>query len=249
MTEDWARPVVAWEIQARDAEALRRFYAELFNWQIGDGPVMRIPAGVGGPQPGPIGQIRRVVQRLGADTALAFLQEVQQIEANGGLMLPDGSRRRTPGGVYFHLVRQRVSKKDRSAIFFAPAQRERQSKLSQTAAPAADAAPTEPEDIVIPHATGEVRTVKITVIGRPGRITRDPRGFVTVAMQQAKLPALPKGVPAPPAAPTSYTVYIAQKQWNKVADGMRQDSVRVAMSSNVSGILGGSESSLLRSTG
>jgi predicted enzyme related to lactoylglutathione lyase len=59
VTEDWARPVVHWEIQARDAPALRAFYAQLFNWQIGDGPVMRIPPGVGGPEPGPGGHIRQ----------------------------------------------------------------------------------------------------------------------------------------------------------------------------------------------
>ena len=59
MTEDWPRPVVHWEIQARDAQALRNFYAQLFNWQIGDGPVMRIPPGVGGPEPGPGGHIRQ----------------------------------------------------------------------------------------------------------------------------------------------------------------------------------------------
>lgn len=59
MAEDWARPVVQWEIRARDPELLRRFYSRLFNWEIGDGPIMQIPAGVGGPQPGPAGHIRK----------------------------------------------------------------------------------------------------------------------------------------------------------------------------------------------
>jgi predicted enzyme related to lactoylglutathione lyase len=59
MTEDWARPLVHWEIQARDPGLIRDFYSRMFNWPIGDGPVMRIPAGVGPPEPGPAGQIRR----------------------------------------------------------------------------------------------------------------------------------------------------------------------------------------------
>ncbi|HEY7294568.1 MAG TPA: VOC family protein [Dehalococcoidia bacterium] len=59
MAEDWARPVVHWEIQARDAEKQRAFYSQLFNWQIGAGPVMGIPPGVGGPEPGPAGHIRQ----------------------------------------------------------------------------------------------------------------------------------------------------------------------------------------------
>ena len=58
MVQDWARPVVHWEIEARDAERQRAFYADLFNWQIGEGFIMEIPAGIGGPEPGPAGHIR-----------------------------------------------------------------------------------------------------------------------------------------------------------------------------------------------
>lgn len=58
MSTDWARPVVHFEIEARDPDAQRTFYAELFNWDIGDGPIMNIPAGIGGPEPGPAGHIR-----------------------------------------------------------------------------------------------------------------------------------------------------------------------------------------------
>ena len=58
MGQDWARPVVHWEIEARDPDRLRAFYGELFNWQIGDGPIMNIAPGVGGPEPGPAGHIR-----------------------------------------------------------------------------------------------------------------------------------------------------------------------------------------------
>src|SRR3989442_4792282 len=59
MDRDWARPVVHWEIEARDPDRLRAFYREMFNWSIGDGPIMQIPAGIGGPEPGPAGHIRQ----------------------------------------------------------------------------------------------------------------------------------------------------------------------------------------------
>lgn len=58
MTRDWARPVVHWEIEAKDPEVSRAFYSALFNWNITDGPIMDIPAGIGGPEPGPGGHIR-----------------------------------------------------------------------------------------------------------------------------------------------------------------------------------------------
>lgn len=58
MTSQWARPVVHWAIEAIDPERQRAFYAELFHWTIREGSIMSIGAGVGGPEPGPAGQIQ-----------------------------------------------------------------------------------------------------------------------------------------------------------------------------------------------
>ena len=54
---DWVRPIVHWEIRARDPELQRTFYGALFSWPIGDGPIMNIPSGLGGPEPGPAGHM------------------------------------------------------------------------------------------------------------------------------------------------------------------------------------------------
>ena len=59
MSDDWARPVVHWDLRARDPEVLGAFYGELFNWPVGAGPIKRIPAGIGGPEPGPGGHIHQ----------------------------------------------------------------------------------------------------------------------------------------------------------------------------------------------
>jgi predicted enzyme related to lactoylglutathione lyase len=45
VAEDWARPVVHWEIVARDPVRQAGFYRELFHWEIGDGPIMQVPPG------------------------------------------------------------------------------------------------------------------------------------------------------------------------------------------------------------
>lgn len=98
MAEDWARPLVHWEIQARDAQKLRDFYGQLFNWQIGDGPIMRIPAGVGGPEPGPGGHVRQgdhpgvslYIQVLDLNASVAKAAEL------GGKVLSQPTD--TPGG-------------------------------------------------------------------------------------------------------------------------------------------------------
>jgi hypothetical protein len=53
-------------------------------------------------------QIKRIVQVCGTQQAQDWLKEVQAIEAQGGMLTSDGSQRRTPGGVYFKLVRSRL---------------------------------------------------------------------------------------------------------------------------------------------
>ena len=68
----------------------------------------------------PLGQITGVVKSLGEELCLKLLAETQQIEAKGGMMLPDNSRKRTLGGVFFFLARQKLSHEDKLAIFRAP---------------------------------------------------------------------------------------------------------------------------------
>lgn len=58
MADDWARPLVHWEIVAKDPAAQAAFYRAMFHWDVADGPIMAVPPGLGGPDPGPGGHIR-----------------------------------------------------------------------------------------------------------------------------------------------------------------------------------------------
>ncbi|XP_011858635.1 PREDICTED: phosphorylated adapter RNA export protein isoform X2 [Vollenhovia emeryi] len=49
--------------------------------------------------------IRRVVDIIGKQKAIDFFQKTKEIEENGGMLIMNGSRRRTAGGVYFWLVK------------------------------------------------------------------------------------------------------------------------------------------------
>jgi predicted enzyme related to lactoylglutathione lyase len=62
-SRDWPRPVVHFEITSPDPDALAPFYAALFNWTIADGPIRFFAAGLGGPEPGPAGHLRRSDRR------------------------------------------------------------------------------------------------------------------------------------------------------------------------------------------
>jgi predicted enzyme related to lactoylglutathione lyase len=59
MSADWIRPIVHFEILAQDIELQRAFYTGMFNWPFGDGPIMNVPSGLGGPEPGPAGHMRQ----------------------------------------------------------------------------------------------------------------------------------------------------------------------------------------------
>lgn len=61
----------------------------------------------------PIQQIRRMIDVLGEPYVRDILDETRQREAAGGIMTLDGSRRRTPGGAFFWLTRQRLLKEGR----------------------------------------------------------------------------------------------------------------------------------------
>ena len=170
-----------------------------------------------------------VVKALGSEQALALLQETLQIEANGGMMLPDGSRRRTPGGVFFLLVKTNWPQ-GRMALARYNASKSAASGDATSANHTARPAPAQPaasfqwEDrmAVLDEIGKEKGTanVKMTVIGRPGKVVDKGTCVVTV-VQSTKVPALPKGLPAPSPAATNYTVYIASKQWKKVAEAIR----------------------------
>lgn len=69
MEPDWARPMVHWEIEARDPARQRAFYAALFNWNISEGPVMAVPPGIGAP-----GQISGHIRRGRASRVVLYVQ-------------------------------------------------------------------------------------------------------------------------------------------------------------------------------
>src|SRR4051794_10337734 len=66
---------------------------------------------------GPLAQIQAVLTHLGEQSCLTLLAETEKIEKAGGLMRGDGSGRRSPGGVFFFLARQRLPRDLRAAIF------------------------------------------------------------------------------------------------------------------------------------
>lgn len=65
----------------------------------------------------PRGQIAAIVRELGALVSRELLAETWRVESGGGMLVGDGTRRRSPGGVFFALARRRLPRKARRAIF------------------------------------------------------------------------------------------------------------------------------------
>jgi len=174
-------------------------------------------------------QIMRALRVIGEERTRAFVARALAVGAAGGMMLKSGSRRHTRGGVFFRLMRDELmadveGHQATYRIFRPHGKRQggpKGARVSREAMPfdwtafraAATAAMSEP---------GETTTVKLTVIGRPGKIVE--RGdVVLVAMRSEKAPSLPKGVPDPPALPTDYVLLVGRKQWSKVAAALAAD--------------------------
>jgi predicted enzyme related to lactoylglutathione lyase len=101
MSKDWARPVVHWEIEAKDPQRQRAFYSALFNWDIEPGGIMNIAAGIGGPEPGPAGhirasdrsgvtlyvQVRDLAETLAKTTELGGVVVLDRLQIPGGATL------------------------------------------------------------------------------------------------------------------------------------------------------------------
>ncbi|XP_061618272.1 phosphorylated adapter RNA export protein [Phyllopteryx taeniolatus] len=74
--------------------------------------------------------IERIVRVVGTKKAIELLGETATLEESGGVYTLDGSRRRTPGGVYLNLLKNTpgVSRAQIREIFFDESQKEQKSK-------------------------------------------------------------------------------------------------------------------------
>jgi Phosphorylated adapter RNA export protein, RNA-binding domain len=144
----------------------------------------------------PLAQIAGVVQALGEEQARTLLTETLEIEGKGGMMLPDGSRRRSPGGVFFFLSRQRLSVDDKHRIFRAPK-------------PAKPPSSSAPETSPFPR-----RRVIEVAAARPAPASRPPRpGFLP-----PELPVAVKRVKVREAIQQALTALPAEDQYGLLLD-------------------------------
>lgn len=167
----------------------------------------------------PVRQIEQVVQHFGEDFANQLMNQVREIEAAGGQLTKQGDRRRTPGGVFLNLARKSATTPKQKKIFYpanVPAAKPVES-IESTAFKWSQIT-----EICQKLVSGVASTVKITLIGRPDNVeTRQNLAIISLSYTPKNNIPLPKGVPPLESKPTNYLVFIASKQWAKVADAIK----------------------------
>ena len=131
----------------------------------------------------------KVLRMLGQERCAAILAATLEVESNGGMLLKDGSRRRTPGGTFFQLVKDASSGKERYYIFtpidaMRPPSGPRQAPQAPALAPIALTLDLW-KGLTPMHVTA---TLKLVLRDLPE--TRESNGLVYMALENA-----PKGLP------------------------------------------------------
>ena len=161
-------------------------------------------------------QLTTAVNVIGLERAKTCLRKAVEIEENGGMMIISGKRRRTAGGVFFYMVRTDASKDEQKIIF---------PNLFQEKAnpPSWKECNIYIAKLLSQPQKGTVTKVKLTLIGRPKQVAKAKTCMVAV-MEGRPIPAsMPKGLPTPPKSASSFAVFIATKQWNRVAESLKEN--------------------------
>lgn len=173
-------------------------------------------------------KIANVVTLLGFERVDKLIDEAAAIFAGEGMLVADGSRKRTLGGVFFALCKQQFRPRDWPKLMGALPPFAKAKKDVPAPIPTITLGPIsaniqfdwESRDEVIKSLVfSEARKVKITLTGRPENVV-DKGSSVVFGMQDRKVPDLPKGLPIPPASASKYVVYVTAKQWKKVSPAL-----------------------------
>ena len=154
--------------------------------------------------------MRRAIDVIGIVAANDLAIEVGRIEGAGGQMTSDGARRRTPGGVFWALLRAKTSKEDWDVIFEEEkeAQRERcrRRRRAQSLNNSLASSPTLRSALTTPHGSGAFINQMGQMMNRmnqTGAADGEPAPAKTPAARVAAAPAAtaaqrPRAAPARP---------------------------------------------------
>lgn len=178
--------------------------------------------------------IRRIIDLIGIERTQTLVDQARRIDAAGGIVTHDGRRRRTLGGIFFYLFNQSASPDQRREILHLQARLRAEiafrKRLKTPSVGRLGSLSTSVDLDSARHlarklagSAGKTLSMKIRIVGRPGKTERRD-GLVIFQMHSPVLPPkLPKVLPPLPDTPQTYVIYMAVKQWLRVAPQLEQD--------------------------
>jgi hypothetical protein len=181
--------------------------------------------------------IAEVIHHFGPEKTRELLNETLRIEEQGGLLVDDGSRRRTPGGVFLYLARGRLPISQRLQLFPWSPEWKRETLRRQAADRRRRLTRQDPDAfwqrrlpillwLVKQRPRGSATTMKLTLTGQPGPIVNQDLFIITTMESTGVTPSLPRGLPTPPPNTMVFLVYIAAKHWRKIEAEMVEGRLR-----------------------
>lgn len=156
---------------------------------------------------GVIGQISRIIRLCGVDFAREMYAATLDIEAKGGMMVSDNTRRRTPGGVFLHLVYDRLDDDQRKQIFTNRTKQGISLFSWKKRIAIIEKLQAEP---------GAVQSLTVTLRGRVEHIEKRAEVVVISLIDETPIDNLPRVLPRPPSTPARVIVYVTPEQWEKL---------------------------------
>jgi len=182
--------------------------------------------------------IQRIIDMIGVKRASALADQALYLDAGSGMLTLDGRRRRTRGGIFFHLFSGTVSPAQQREIRLLQSRLQEERTLrKRRPQPALGqlGSLSVPVDLETSRGmasrlhdddAGKGDAMRVKLIGRPGSIERRD-GLIVFQMRVDEAPKLPRVLPPLPEASQIHVVYLAAKHWLKVAAAVEQSDAKI----------------------
>jgi hypothetical protein len=174
--------------------------------------IREIAGKLGETQKSALSQVSKIARICGMEFIQQTFDKTFEVEAQGGLVVGDSSRRRTTGGVFFKLARDTMSDEQHKYAFgsargSSPFKRQRQRDFVWV---------RRLNSIQKIKKIGAIVDMRVKLMGYPGDVVRVHDAMMTQMQYQGSVESIPNGLPKMPQTTMTYTVYISPSQWKKV---------------------------------
>ncbi len=166
-----------------------------------------------------------LVRVAGIDFAQNVLGKTIEIEARGGMLTKEGDRRRTIGGVFFHLAREQLSddEEKRRAVFNA-----RWLKRKEYGMELPEFEITKRRHVFqhLAQDSGSIRDCTVRLIGRPQNPVIGDEEVILEMSHEARNASAPRGIPEPHGQDARHLVIMRRDEWEEVEAALEKEPER-----------------------